>query len=477
MAPFDVSGKSCPSAGEGAAAAVRKSTSGLCSVMADMTSQTDTNQAFRTSNFPDLFAAGEYRVRLRTLITLRWLAVAGQTATVLTVSQWLHFELPLAACLAVISASAWFNIFLSVAQPGQRILSETEAALHLSADVLQLALLIAMTGGPNNPFILLLGAPVVIAFSSLRAPAAGVVAVVGALAALGSGLWHGPLPWRADAPFDPPVLFEVGLWTALVSGAGFMSVFAWRVSAEARRMSEALAATQSVLAREQRLSALGGLAAAAAHELGTPLGTIQVTAKEMLRATEPGSELREDAALLVSQAERCRDLLRQLARRGEEGDEVHARLALRDLLDEVVEPLRGLGPDIAIDIGDGPPPPMLQRAPEMLYAIGNFVENAVDYAAHEVRVVGRVDGDWLEVEIGDDGPGFAPEMLLKLGEPYVSSRSEGQERGGLGLGFFIAKTFVERVGGNISFGNRRAPATGAVVRARWPISVVRAPTN
>ncbi len=443
-----------------------------------MNTLTKTTDVQQRSGFSDLFGAGEHRVRMRTLILLRWLAVLGQTATVLVVSLWLEFEMPLAACLAVISASAWLNIFLSVAEPGQRILSEGEAAMQLSIDVVQLATLIALTGGPNNPFILLLGAPVVIAFSSLRPTAAGAVAAVGLLAAAGAAIWHGPLPWRADAPFDPPRLFELGLWTALVTGAGFMSVFAWRIAAEARRMSEALAATQSVLAREQRLSALGGLAAAAAHELGTPLGTIQVTAKEMLRATPEGSELREDAMLLVSQAERCRDLLRQLARKGEEGDEVHARLALRDLLAEVAEPLRGLGPEIVIEIeadrGDAPP---LRRAPEMLYAIGNYVENAVDYAAKEVRVTGRLGPNWLEVEVSDDGPGFSPEVLMKLGEPYVTRRDEGQARGGLGLGFFIAKTFVERMGGAVSFGNRRAPSTGAVVRARWPLDAVLASSN
>lgn len=416
---------------------------------------------------------------MRTLVLLRWLAVIGQSVTVLFVALVLNFELPLAACLAVIAASAWLNIYFTVGAGPQRTVSDREAALQMSFDVLQLALLIAITGGADNPFLILLGAPVVIAFSALRAREATIVAVAGVVGALMNAVMHAPLPWRHEAPFDPPLLYELGLWTTLVTGAGFMSVFAWRVAEEARRMSAALAATQAVLSREQRLSALGGLAAAAAHELGTPLGTIQVTAKELYLQAPEGSDMKEDAALLVSQAERCRELLSQLGRRGGEDDAVHAQLSLRALVDEVVDPLRGIGPEITTRFEPpdgaewtGTGSPKLKRMPEMLYAIGNYVENALDYAASEILVIARWSQDWIEVEVRDDGPGFASDILAKLGEPYVSKRTEGQALGGLGLGFFIAKTFVERTGGAVSFGNGRDGATGAIVRARWPLSAV-----
>lgn len=432
----------------------------------------------------DWLSPEQRRVRMRTLVLLRWLAVAGQSTTVLYVKFGLGFDPPLAACLAVISASAWLNIYLSVAEPAQLIVPDVKASAQLSFDVLQLGALIALTGGTDNPFLLLLAAPVVIAFSSLAARYALIVAGFGLIAAAVNAAWHLPLPWREGGAFDPPVVYEAGLWTAVVTGAGFMSVFAWRVAQEARRMSDALSATQAVLAREQRLSALGGLAAAAAHELGTPLGTIQVTAKEMYRAAPEGTDLKEDAALLVTQAERCRDLLRQLTRKGVEGDAVHAQLSLRQLLEEVVEPLKGLGPDIVVEMepptGENWPTsgsPKLRRAPEILYAISNYVENAVDYAKREIKVIGRWTSEWVEVEVRDDGDGFAPDILPKLGEPYVTRRAEAQAHGGLGLGFFIAKTFVERTSGAVEFGNRRPPHTGAVVRARWPMRAVRAPMN
>jgi two-component system sensor histidine kinase RegB len=323
----------------------------------------------------------------------------------------------------------------------------------------------------------LLGVPVMIASTILRPAWVIALGLLAVAATLAMAEWKSPLPWRVADRFDPPTLYAAGLWTALVSGAGFMSLFAWRLAADARAMSTALAATEMVLAREQRLSALGGLAAAAAHELGTPLATIQIVANEMARAAPEGSEGAEDARLLVQQAERCRDILRQLGRRGDEGDEIHARITLGALLEEVGDPLKGVGPELEIRLepvdGAAPSPPPLRRSPEMLYAVGNLLDNAIDHAATLVAATGRWSPDWVEIEIADDGPGFQPAILAKLGEPYVTSRGAESGKGGLGLGFFIAKLFVERTGGTLQYGNRRAPLTGAVVRARWPIAKVR----
>lgn len=430
------------------------------------------------SDADDPLAMTQRSVRARTLVLLRWMAVVGQSTTVLFVQFFLGFELELAACLAVIAASAWLNTFLSVATTGQRFVRDAEAAGQLAYDICQLAVLVALTGGLDNPFVVLLGVPVMIASTALRP--AWVLGLAGlALAATGiMAVVHLPLPWEGAMPFDPPLLYEVGLLTALVTGAAFMSVIAWRLAEDARAMSTALSETQFVLAREQRLSALGGLAAAAAHELGTPLGTIQVVATEMARAVPAGSELADDATLLVQQAKRCRDILQQLTRRGDKGDEVHARITLRALLEEVAEPLKGLGRELRIVVkpadGGDVHPPSLRRAPEMLYAVGNYAENAIDFSQRTVTLTGRWSDRWLEIEISDDGAGFPPEIISKLGEPYVTRRSGAPGRGGLGLGFFIAKTFVERLNGRVVFGNKRPPETGAIVRARWPLDVVRA---
>jgi two-component system sensor histidine kinase RegB len=257
-------------------------------------------------------------------------------------------------------------------------------------------------------------------------------------------------------------------------------------------MELALHAAEAVLAREQRLSALGGLAAMAAHELGTPLATIAVVAKEMARECPPGS-LREDAELVSSQAQRCRDILQRLAATPETDDVVHARISLSQLLEEAADSGREdfAGLDGLVDEEEaeedvrvewsviGPPdtdPPELIRHPEVGPAITSFIENAMDFAKSEVRLVGRYDDDYVTVEIRDDGPGFAPEIFAKLGEPYVTSRPSGENSPsghlGMGLGFFIAKTLLERTGAEVTFRNAREG--GAVVAIRWPRGVIEA---
>ncbi|MFZ4070248.1 MAG: ActS/PrrB/RegB family redox-sensitive histidine kinase [Caulobacterales bacterium] len=418
------------------------------------------------------------RVRLRTLINLRWLAIAGQTAAVLFVEFVLKFETPLGALLAAITAGAWLNFYFMFAMPGQRLVREWEAASQLGFDVLQLAILLALTGGIENPFLLLFIAPVAVSAAVLRpATTAGLAALayicVGALA-----LWHAPLPWFAGQSFQLPPLYQAGLAAAVLIGLGFTSVYAWRVAAEEERLNIALAAVQAVLVREQRLSALGGLAAAAAHELGTPLATIYLVAKEMLRGLPADSPLAEDASLLVSQSERCRGILKQLSARRDAGDVVHDQMPLQALLEEVAEPHQGHGADIVIRIAPNAAAagaaPRLRRMPEIIHGLRNLVENAVGFAEGRVEIVAVWSAVEVEISVSDDGPGFPPAVLARLGEPYVSERGVGQKAGGLGLGFFIAKTLLERSGARFEAQNKIIPLQGAVIRATWPRSAIEA---
>jgi two-component system sensor histidine kinase RegB len=256
-------------------------------------------------------------------------------------------------------------------------------------------------------------------------------------------------------------------------GLAFTSVYAWRVAAEEERLNIALAAVQAVLEREQRMSALGALAAAAAHELGTPLATIHLVAKEMARDIGPDDARAEDVQLLVSQSERCRAILAQLSTRREEGDSMLARASLPALMEEIAAPHRGLGRKLSIDAqGEGPLD--IRRLPEIVHALGAFVENAVGFAASDVVLRAQWNGEEIEIRIEDDGPGFAPDVLPRLGEPYLTEREAGAA-GGLGLGFFIAKTLLERTGATVLVKNRPSPETGASVRVRWPRAAIEAP--
>jgi two-component system sensor histidine kinase RegB len=245
-------------------------------------------------------------------------------------------------------------------------------------------------------------------------------------------------------------------------------------------MELALAATQAVLSREQRLSALGGLAAAAAHELGTPLATIQVVTKEMARSLEPGPLL-DDVQLLIGQAERCRDILRKLSSAPDTKDAHHARMSLSQLLDEVSEPHRGEQILINTDVSCAPGAAILEvrRLPEVLHGLAAFVENAVDFAETSVELTAYYDAERLFVEVRDDGPGFSPDVIAKLGQPYVTTRSHGEgsrsSHMGMGLGFFIAKTLLERTGAEVMFRNARRG--GAVISARWLRGRIEAPSE
>lgn len=418
-------------------------------------------------------------IRLRTLTMLRWLAVIGQLSAILIVHFALGFPVPLGLSIAVIAASAWLNIFITLRFSPQRYLADREATAYIGFDIVQLCALLFLTGGLQNPFAVLILAPVTIAASALPVRLA---VLIGSLAFAGISIlaaYHLPLPWRVgEAVAFPPVL-NIGVWVALSFAVAFFGAYAHRIAAEAAQLKGALAASQVVLAREERLAALGGLAAAAAHELGTPLATIQLTAREMADELPGDGLLADDARLLVSQAQRCREILGRLSNRGEAGDLMMDRIAVDLLLKEAAAPFvdAGFGPAVIFEVkGGGEAAPVLQRRPEIVYGLRNLIENAVGYARSKVLVSADWDAREFRVEIHDDGPGFSLDILARLGEPYLGGRARGgPRRGGLGLGFFIAKTLLERTGAMIAFDNRpweKEGAPGAWVAVRWPRAAI-----
>ena len=418
------------------------------------------------------------RTRLATVMTLRWLAVAGQTGAVLFVYFGLGFELPVFLCFATIAASAGLNVVLALLSRGGRLLDETEAFFQLCFDVLQLAVLIALTGGLSNPFLLFLIAPVTFVALSLRTRHVVMIAVFAiGLAAL-MPLVAFELPWRSGEQLALPGLFEAGHFAALCIAIAFSAWSVQRLSEDEEKMVRALDAASVVVSREQRLSALGAMAAMTAHELGTPLATIHLVSKELYRDLDEADPRREDIALLAEQAERFRDILRQLGSAREANDIVHAQMPLSALIEEAAAPHRGLGVEIEVASvpvnGTDKKPPVIRRSPEVLHAVGAFIENAVSFADNLVTAKVSWTDRKIVVTILDDGPGFSPAVLPKLGEPYVSERDEGYLVGGdMGLGFFIAKTLIERSGGRVATRNATPPLTGAIVQAVWPRSALQ----
>lgn len=423
-------------------------------------------------------------VRLRTLTNLRWLAVVGQTAAISLIHYGFGFPTPLGFSLAAIAASAWLNLFVTLRFSPQRYLSDHEVAAYIAFDIVQLCALLFLTGGLQNPFAALILAPVTIAASVLPLR---LTVMIGSLAVTGVSVlavYHLPLPAPPGEALLLPRILIAGVWVALTFSVAFFAAYAHRIAAESEQMRSALAASQLVLAREERLAALGGLAAAAAHELGTPLATIQVTATEMADDLKGQGVLEEDARLLVSQARRCREILSRLSQRGEEGDAVHDRLSLDALLREAAEPFvdRPRGPTIVFEVVGAGEPPVLRRRPELIYGLRNIVENAAAFACSKILISAAWGDDGLHISVHDDGPGFSPEILARLGEPYVSQRrrsmSQVGRKGGMGLGFFIAKTLLERTGAKIVFDNLawndETTTSGAWVEVSWSESAFAA---
>jgi two-component system sensor histidine kinase RegB len=436
---------------------------------------------------------GGGRVRLRTLSNLRWLAVAGQSAALFLVYFALGYGLPLAYCAIAIAVSAALNIVLALRYPPTHRLTNREATFYLAFDVLQLAALLYLTGGIANPFALMFVAPVVIAAATLNLGNVLILAFIAFASVSVIAVNHLPLPWPEGEPLILPQLYQAGIWTALMIGIGFTSVYAWRIASESARMSAGLAATQLALSREHRLAALGALATAAAHELGTPLGTIAVVARELERALPENSTEIEDVRLLRAQAERCRAIIARLANPEEAMLGSTARLPLGALLDDIAAPHRG--EDLEIRVAVTPPSggqndhavPQVWRAPELLHGLGNIIENAADFAQFLVAVDASWDEQYLYISVTDDGPGFDPEIFEALGEPYITSRpghhalgetemgpqSPLEKHEGMGLGFFIAKILLEQTGGVVKADNLQDG--GAQVSIRWARGVIDGP--
>jgi len=425
------------------------------------------------------FLSNAQGLRLRTLIWLHWLAIFGQTLAVGVVYLYLGFRMPITQVLVVILASAILNLGLALRFPMSHRVSDRVTSALLAADIVQLAALLYLTGGLENPFAILFVAPVLISAMTLAQGRSVMLGVLAGLAVTALAFLHEPLPWYDGAAIDLPFLYRLGMWTAIMLSLSFTGVYAWRIAKEGRDLSQALTATELVLAREQHLSQLDGLAAAAAHELGTPLATITLVAQELNRIGPKEGPIAEDISLLREEVQRCRGILSKLTTLSQTGAGPWAVMSLRHLLEEVISPQRAFDVRIETHIEGVGPEPSTRRSPGILYGLGNLLDNALGFAAKTVVVEARWDAASVSVRIKDDGKGFQPDILSRVGEPYVTTRGGGdalEEGTGLGLGLFIAKSLLERSGATLTATNSQDG--GAVLTVTWPrqlFEVVGAP--
>ncbi len=433
-------------------------------------------------------------VRMRTLINLRWLAIIGQSAALVAAVQFLDIELRLDFCAVLIALSAIYNIVATFIYPETTRLGHKGAALTLLGDLIQLTALLYLCGGLTNPFAVLILVQTIIAATVLTLRATILLGAVTMVVISVLGLFHIPLHDSAGNMLEVPKELVGGMWAALCISVVFLSVYARRVSLEAYSMSQALTATQLALEREQKLTTLGGVVAAAAHELGTPLATIKLASSELAEELADQPELFADAQLIREQAERCRRILAEMGESGKQDRHVMTA-PFSAVIREAASPHLERGKEVIIRISgsilghDASDEPDIARRPELVHGLRNLVQNAVDFAVTTVWV----DLDWTEnqivVRVGDDGGGYPPEVLNRIGDPFVRQRSQRPRMGyeGMGLGLFIAKTLLERTGAQLTFANgallplahdvppESALPPGAIVELIWERSRLEIP--
>ncbi|MBO9473675.1 ActS/PrrB/RegB family redox-sensitive histidine kinase [Shimia sp. R10_1] len=430
-------------------------------------------------------------IRLRTFITLRWIAILGQITALLIAQFGFGLVLEYGLCYLAVGISVIGNLIAIFVFPENKLLTESENRYMLLFDVLQLGFLLFLTGGLHNPFSFLVVAPVTIAASVLSIRSAMMLASLAVVIVTALLEFHLPLRTENLSVLEISNVFLFGHWTAIIIAIFFSSFYSRQVVSEMSSMGEALAATQMALAREQKLTDLGGVVAAAAHELGTPLATIKLASAELLEELDDRPELREDAALIREQADRCRDILRSMGRAGK--DDLHLRKApLSAVIEEAAEPHMDRGKTLVFDHFEITESPEILRRPEIIHGLRNLIQNAVDFASDTVWVETSWDEASISVRILDDGSGFPPHLIGRIGDPFMRHRKPEKERKkrpgyeGMGLGLFIAKTLLERSGAEISFANGSKNAElrstqntsgGAIVEVIWPRSKIDANHN
>lgn len=400
-------------------------------------------------------------IQMRTLVLLRWVAIFGQLTAVI-VAIMLDLRFPVLPALLLILASSGMNLWLYL--QGPRRATSRNVIIQLLFDVVQIAALLFLTGGIDNPFALLMLAPVTIAATAVNARRTLLLGLATVALITFIAFFAIPLEFADGTTHDTDSLYELGHWAALVIGVFFFSGYAHRVTTELSASSNALFAIQTALSREQRLQHLGGVVAAAAHEMGTPLATIKLITSELKDELQDRPDLSDDLSSLQDSVTRCAQILRSMGRAGKDDLLVHSA-PLQTVLEDAAEPHMSRAKEIRIDAVNT----SIRRDPAVIHALRNLIQNAVDFSKRQVEISGRVDAVHLTVMIRDDGPGFPQGFIPRIGDPYLTSRRPSSNRSGyegMGLGLFIAKTLLERSGAELTFVNGDS---GAIVIVRWPL--------
>ena len=402
-----------------------------------------------------------------TLTILRYIAIFGQFLAVNIVFFYLKLEFPIKESYIVIFLGLLTNIFLQFKVKANQ-LKDTYASMFLLYDLLQLGILLYLTGGILNPFSILLIIPAIVSSTFLSMGTTIILGVITSILLFILTHFYMPLPGYISENFSVPNFYKLGIFIAILIGLIFLSYFGIRFAGETKKRSEALNKLQEVIAKEYELESLGGQAAAAAHSLGTPLATIAVVAKELKKEIGNNKEISKDIDLLISQTKRCSEILKKISKKQIEEDVFLSSIKLEDLLQEIIDSFKETSSKkIDLFAESDKNKISIERTPEIIYGLRNFIGNAVKFSKSRVKINLKSDNQIIEIKINDDGPGIPEDIFNKIGEPYIKSKSEElNSNSGLGLGTFLGKTLLERKGANLLF-RRNSVLGGALIIITW----------
>jgi two-component system, sensor histidine kinase RegB len=402
-----------------------------------------------------------------TLTILRYIAIFGQFIAINIVFFYLNLSFPIVESYVVIFLGLLTNLFLQFKVKVNQ-LKDSHASLFLLYDLLQLSMLLYLTGGILNPFSILLIIPAIVSSTFLSMGTTIILGLITSLLLFLLTYIYLPLPGMNADIFNFPNFYKLGTLVSILIGLMFLSYFGIRFAGESKKRSEALNKLQEVISKEYELESLGGQAAAAAHSLGTPLATISVVAKELKKEIGDNKEFSKDIDLLVSQSKRCSEILKQISKKQIEEDNFLSSIKLEDLLEEIINSFNETSSKkIELNVEKDKNKIDIQRSPEIIYGLRNFIGNAVKFSKSKVKLDLKSDGEIIEIKINDDGPGIPEDIINKIGEPYIKSKSkELSANAGLGLGTFLGKTLLERQNAKLLF-KRNSELGGALVLISW----------
>ena len=406
----------------------------------------------------------------KTLVILRWIVIFGQLFSVNLVYFFLDLNFPVLLCHIVIFVGLFTNIYLQFGLKAT-LLKDLYSSSFLMYDIIQLSILLFLTGGIFNPFAILLIVPTIVSSTFLSMGSTIILGSSTIILLFVLTFFNLPLPGMEEYVLSFPNYYVTGILISLIIGLIFLSYFGIRFAGETKKRSDALNKLQQILAKEYELESLGGQAAAAAHSLGTPLATISVVSKEMRKEVGENSKLTKDLDLLISQTRRCSDILKKISQKKIISDEFLSSMSFEDLLEEIIKSFKESSEKkIQLNTDRDTNKIDIKRNPELVYGLRNFIGNAVKFANNNIIISIVSDSINLYILIEDDGPGFPDDIIEALGEPYIKSKSKlSKNNAGLGLGTFLGKTLLERQSAIISFENRSA-LSGAKVKIKWSVN-------